>query len=195
MPAVSQRVKIKDRIVEILTDAAVEIGVNYTENDVVKGRVYKNRIQELGSDKVPCLVVRTSNETARRVYESPPDEYKRTLGVDIGCYIFGTANPDDDAEELAEKVIKVILRNINDQHNTSTKQFHDLRYTASNLFLDDDGSKNIAYVVLNFEVDYQTTISFAEPPDWETLNSLMYPAGGSGANADYVGDIITVPQD
>jgi len=89
-----------------------------------------------------------------------------------------------------------MLRNINDQYATTTKQFHDLRYTSStDLFIDNQGQTNVAYLILNFDVDYVYDIDYTEPADWESLHSTMYPGNGSGTSSDHLGNIIVVPQE
>lgn len=160
-----QRKPIRDRVVELLKDNKIYLGV-------AEENILKNRIQQIGAETVtPIVVVYSLVENFGILSDSPIQDYRSTKQLAIDCILNAQTDLDlDDAiDELCNKVATVILLNYTDNVDGSRKwNWLELKsYDPTNYVK--EGESNYVIGRLMFDVIYDTKVS---PADLEQVAGI-----------------------
>lgn len=159
----SQIKTIKDRVLELLTDDAVYLGVASTS-------ILGYHTQKLMNGGLPALIVWAKGES---VVDTPVEanvlEYKRQIQLSVDLWVSGQDDVEDTALALMEKVETVLFKHDKDGDNSVTPAWANMRYTGMELDIQPQAETNYALLTMNFNVDYYREVSYDALPDLEEI--------------------------
>lgn len=156
---------IRKRLVEILKDAAEDLGVS-------EDAIFSNRTQEVvAKTGLPCIIVNTKNED---VLSMPVNasfrEYELQLPVQVDCIVETTGPIEDVLDDFMDAILSELLRHELDQYNDTTPAWGDILYQSSDQKLYEEANKTIGIGSMTLNIIYQAESSTVEPDDYEGSN-------------------------
>lgn len=150
MPSQTRRQAIRERIKEIITDAAAI-------TEVSEDQIFINRYQTIDEKKLPIVVIRTLGESAQLLTSGPIQQYRRTmqLAVDIVYRADKDADLDSLTEVLAQKIETVLLLRYLDT-GADSPVWNFLQYTGFDPDMQIEGDGFLSVGRLNFNCVYDT---------------------------------------
>lgn len=153
---------IRKRLVEILQDAAEDLGVN-------ENAIFSNRTQEVvAKTGLPCIIVNTKNEDVTRMpVNASFREYELQLPVQIDCIVETNGPIEDVLDDFMDAILSELLKHELDQYNDTTPAWGDILYQSSDQKLYEEANKTIGVGSITLNVIYQAESSIIELDDYE----------------------------
>lgn len=135
------RQQIRERVATTLT------GLATTGSNVFQSRVYP-----LENNKLPCLLVYTTEEASEPIVMTPPRTIEKMLNLVVEAYVKANSNYDDTIDTICQEVEEALYgdRLINDLAKDSYLISTEISYNG-------EGDNPLAIVVMTFEICYHHT--------------------------------------
>jgi len=133
------RQQIRERVATTLT------GLTTTGSNVFQSRIYS-----IETNKLPCLLIYTKEETSEPIVMNPPRTIHKNLTLNIEAYCKQNANFDDTIDLITKEVEEALYsdRLINNLAKDSYLTSTEIEYNK-------EGDNPIGIVTMTFQIEYQ----------------------------------------
>ena len=141
-----KRKSIREAVVSLLQADATLTAL------VPSAQIYESRVETIWNTKLPAIAVYTKNESVEG-FSQYDRIVNRTLELAIEIVVDGTANLDDDLDEISDAIENILLDSANLVQSNKWQRIGMLGFETT---FAQEGSKQIGAGRMEFEIEYQT---------------------------------------